>query len=839
MRRIKLFFIVVFLFLMSFSISLIDASAKGYVPDGYLEVTNNERDGMRTPGVTFCHISPHYGVDMNALREQYRNVFAPYGIRGTFEYINRLDVIFDDHVVQTYLMLRIIVEDSIVKEIHYIFDDMEYYYLPISESATEEYHEFTGFDFNEYYGEKVDCCVVGKQSDASGLTIYGSGNKRSFEAILPLLYTDMIFVNYDIDKTNNTVTIDYNNPISREEIAKKVGVTADYIEYAVRVDDYEIISYTYDPDNVSPNNYNIRLRGMGMYQELYIKDITVRAIDYNPIEIDNIFVKYYEPMDKFDILDKVNISIDYNDIDLKTEYFNHTGEIGGYDYSVTIGTADNGIYRKTARIVVVDDLAPEISGPDYLETNTENRLTIDDIKREFRAIDDYSNEGVYIEPEDIGDENNYYQNNYNKAGQYNVRINAYDKFGNHSYKDIVIYVSVGPNSNPSVTSSSESTTGSIPASSSYWEEYTTTSNSTTTSLPSSTSTPTVAPSTSKSSSSTQNTSNTPSATSPATSSSQTSTNYWDQFITSSTSNTTPSTSSSTSTSTPSSKPSVTSSSSTKATSSSVTPSTTTEYTGWDAVLSMRKSYDEMMSRFNKSSSTTGVEPSQSSTPSISSSSSTSTSRSIPTTTPSTSIPTTNVVPSSSKASTSTEAIPSTSKESLDIIPSKSKINIPTVVDSTTTSTFNVETSITPSTTVARPSVEESTTKSTTSSITKRNTSNEEFRLSTSVNNRLTIDNIKDSLLDSDIISIDEYDSVTIESSYFDTPDLGGEYLVTIKYPNGAKISYKLDVVDNNKKTTEKKDSTTLYILIGAGAVILFLIIIIVYMLRKNKNEKKA
>ena len=930
MKKFKLILIMLFVFIFSVSIMSVSTMAKNYIPDGYAERGQGHIAIRYANGRVFNHISPNYNIDMDELRDEYKHCVEEYGIKGTFEFLSPLDVLKGNKAITTYLMLRIIIEDSIVKEIHYIFDDWEYYYLPISETATGEYTEFTGLDLNEYYGEEVKCKVNRTETVCSGITIYGSGNKTSVLSLTPLCYNDMYFICYSEDKKDNAITVDANNPISREEIVSKLGITNDQ---GTPLLDYEIIDYTYDPENLTPGKYTIKVRGIGDEYDIHIKDIVVYAKDYNPIELDNIFVPYYEELSSNDILDLITIYDDYEDISIKSDYFKNTTTIGGYDYIVTIYNHDT-IYRKTSRIIVIDDIAPEINGPAYLETDTEHKLTRDMIKSHYVFTDNYTNEDMTIDFEELNNEDNIYENNFNLAGKYKIRIHAYDKFGNHGYKDIFIYVSDVVVVNPDITSSSENNT--IVASSSKTSEYvepsTTTPSTTTTTvipsttkesiLPSSTATstttskPTVAPSTttttttSKSSSVTSvltTTSVTPSITKPSTTSTSSKTSTTVQ-ASSSSKTTVPSTSatSSSKTTTPSTTPTSSKTSTTTTPKTSSTTSTTSKQTSSSITPTASSNYwDQFVTSSSKQTSTTSVPSSSSKTTTIPKTSTTTTTPKTSSVTPSTTktsnLPssttksstvtpttssnywdqfkaststksttvdtpstttqntstktsvdptvtsesqtpkttTTTVVPSTTKttiapvvpSTTMKPVIPSltsttemTSKTSLDIIPSKTKIVIPDVTLSPTVEETSNET---PNT-----SVEESTTKKTQ---VKRD---EEFKLVTSVNNKLTIDSIKDSLLDSDIITEEEYDLVTIESNYFSTPDVKGEYLVTIKYPNGAKINYVLEVMGNTNAKEEKKDDYTLIYIIAGSSVVL-LIIVVAVIIKVKKHEKKA
>ena len=113
---------------------------------------------------------------------------------------------------------------------------------------------------------------------------------------------------------------------------------------------------------------------------------------------------------------------------------------------------------------------------------------------------------------------------------------------------------------------------------------------------------------------------------------------------------------------------------------------------------------------------------------------------------------------------------------------------------------------------------------------------------TTTNNKLTLESIKNSLLDKDLIVNDQYDSVMIESDYFNNYDKVGIYDVLVTIDGGNSFNFNIEVkesvvveeVKENKKLSSKE--IIMYSVIGG---VIIIVIVIVIIIRRRKNDKKA
>ena len=391
----------------------------------------------------------HDGVEFNYLgdrsEDKYDDLLDWYGDRcynvdfdGVYIVGIEIEVYKDSELMKiTNFEAQMNIIDNELKYIDYIFDGELIYHFKIGYSnLNDEYYEFNGFDICEFYGEYVICKGIYKYYDESMLeyldpyaSVYDLGDDQ---------FSNIMFLKYEIDSTDNEITIDYENPLLLDDIIDTVGIKN---SDGNRIGKYYINESNYDVNNVSIGLYNCKVVGIDSNGDIYVKIIYIDAKRVrNPIEMDDITTMYNEVIDENYIIDNLSIDCEYSNLEIISEYFSNASICGVYPYSVTIKTKEEQIFTASKNIYVVDKIPPIIVGYDTLQTDTENVLSYDDILSRYEVNDEYSNDGIRIGIKECNSDDSYYVNNYNVSGIYKIRIEAYDQFNNYSYKDIKLYV---------------------------------------------------------------------------------------------------------------------------------------------------------------------------------------------------------------------------------------------------------------------------------------------------------------------------------------------------------------------------------------------------------------
>lgn len=847
MKKKKCLILMFLLGILVFSLGIFipKVSAKNLVPSDYCNHEEYVNNYSFQKNRVFNHISPYQEgiLDQEFVRGRLRTTFDDFNfsIYGTYivDSLIRIERKSGERFGVSLRAVVNIVENKIV-DIEYQYDYETFYRYVVREDLEPEYTPFEGFDLCNYYGEEVTGTILQITYDSGGVRTNPSGRADEADTCSSYLFMNMIFVDYSLITNNNYIEIDYRNPISESKIIDTLGMKTDDGKILYN---YEKIGSNYNENNLSEKSYIISLRALDD-KKIYIKNIIVNARDYNPIRNNTIITTYYRYLTRDNIIDMSYIDIAYKDITFETNYLDTPNICGEYYFKIEIITNDNNIYKRTGKIIVNDDVSPTIIGPDVLETDTEHRMTYQEILSHYRCYDEYSNEGSSLDIAETNSPDKYYNNNYNLAGDYGIQIIASDQYDNVNTKNITLHVYNYYHNDPVISSSSELSSSSIPSSSSSSIDIPSTSTmnpTTTTNLdPSISSTKSeYVPSTS---------SVIPSTTSevePTFSSDIISTNEESIIPSTTTSSTNPTSSSS-------DIPSIASES------QSIIPSTT----------SSSETIPSKSSTINNPTSSTWtpvIVPPTTTKPIESTTSSVAPTESKETTTPKTStwipidygntttkldIPTT-AIPSESEGSTIPKTstwIPidygksSTTKIEIPSIQStqaKESTWVPIEYNPTTTkpnesqisssdTNINIPTTINTSNTLDISSI---------SSITSVSTSidNKSYAITTTTSKKLSIDNIKKDLLINGLITDDEYDSIEIETNYFETPNKEGNYTITVFHSNGNKDSYILKVV-NEKKALG--NNIFIYMIIASGIVLVILIVIlIVVIIRRRKHEK--
>ena len=115
-------------------------------------------------------------------------------------------------------------------------------------------------------------------------------------------------------------------------------------------------------------------------------------------------------------------------------------------------------------------------------------------------------------------------------------------------------------------------------------------------------------------------------------------------------------------------------------------------------------------------------------------------------------------------------------------------------------------------------------------------------INTDTNTSLTMNNIKTNLLNSGLISDDEYETVVVTSDYFDNTDSAGYYVVMVKHNDGRLDSFIINVKESSNNTETKAEQPNnniiIYIIIG-GLVLSVVIVLIIFIVikRGRKHEE--
>ncbi len=805
-------------------------------------------------GRKFNHISP-CSYEANTIEDtigNLRTIYDGYDIHGTYIYectlrIQKASDTQGLNLISELLTISVNINYySKIEDITYAFGDNIFYRFVISEELQDEYVPFEGFDLCNIYGEEVTATIAYVDTYTTGINKAARNIANRCNYYLKI---NMMFISYTLVTNDNTINIDCNNPATEAEIVGTIGFT---LPNGTVLSNYEVIGSNYNSNEVYAKNYIISVRALDSDNKIYVKNIIVNASEYNPIRNNTIMTTYYNRQTRDNLIQALGIECGYKYIEFNTDYTDNYNICGEYSFSIKIITNDNDIYKRTGKIIVYDNVGPVIMGNKDLYTDTEHRLSYKEILSNYTAVDEYSNTGIVLDVIEKNAPDNLYINNYNKADNYNMNIEASDQYGNVSTLPIVLHVSQYQHYEPVVTSSSrEVSSSSSSSSSSSTSIPSSSSSSSSTSAPSSNSQSFPGISTSYIPEISSSSENIPSSSAlPSTTSSS--------EITSSSSNipsssATPSTSvwvpviidePSTTTTTPTIAPSTTTSVETS-TSSNTIPSTS----AWIPI------------EFGTSSS--NIAPSTTSTtekPKESSSTTPQTTTWIPiefgtsskpttttTTTPST---TTMIEPSR----TSTETSRTSVWMPVDLGTSTTQAQNPT-----TNPTTNEEPSVIPSTRVEESStiptteisVEESTIPSTEITTEPTNpidnsskisqtisSTSKSYIISTDTNTTLTIEDIKRKLLNIGLISEEEYSSVVIESNYFEKAGSEGYYIINIKHSDGSVDTCAIKV-QAAEVDSSNNNMIIIFSIIGSVSIILFASIIIFLVRKRGKNNEKA
>jgi len=205
--------------------------------------------------------------------------------------------------------------------------------------------------------------------------------------------------------------------------------------------DLNVVENTYDSSDKLPGNYEITFLALSnglkkkLHLEVLVKDFTSPKI-YGD---DQIYVSYdntptidqiksmYTVSDNVDSLRSSDIYVYNNDY--------QDGASPGI-YQVKLGVKDNAGNEtyKTIQVLVMDDEAPSISGPEHMTIYTSDEPFTDSyILSHFKVHDNYD-KNLQLEI----DENEYQQNQ--TAGIYKMRLKAVDSSNNNVYFDLYIHV---------------------------------------------------------------------------------------------------------------------------------------------------------------------------------------------------------------------------------------------------------------------------------------------------------------------------------------------------------------------------------------------------------------
>ena len=408
------------------------------VDDDYKEFYYDDKKLYFHDNIEFNYICDRSSNEYYNLRYWYLYNVYDLELEGYFISGMQLEVYNNDGLMKkTSFEIHSNIYEGCVTSIDYVFDGELIYHFKIDDrNLDDDYYEFDGFDICEFYGEYVICKGLYRYYDESELEFL---NPYASTYQLRGRDTDnILFLKYEIDAKDNEIVIDYENPLSLTDIVDSVGIKNKNDE---RIGNYDILASNYDENDVEIGLYNIKIRGIDTNGDIYIKTIYVDSKRIkNPIHISDVKTMYNEIIDENYLISKAVIDCEYSELTIESEYFNNSNICDEYQYSITIKTVEGQYFTSVANIIVLDTIQPIITGPDTIQTDTENVLSYDEILSRYVVTDEYDNSSLKVELKETNNEDSYYINNYNVSGIYKFRVLAYDKYNNCGVKDIKLYV---------------------------------------------------------------------------------------------------------------------------------------------------------------------------------------------------------------------------------------------------------------------------------------------------------------------------------------------------------------------------------------------------------------
>ena len=458
MKRIKVIILGV-LMVISFSFVWNNINASNVYPNDYYdnhsEVVKSYSDGVKFNYIIFKDDEAYYEAE-----EKLYDFMSGYYAEGVYDYVTYLDITTSaGRKLEGELHTKFRFKNSYVLYVDYYFNDYLYYHRNISDDG--DYKEFTYYDICDYYGEYVVAEINGYYEDDEELDY--ESNFISYYMNNHYQFMDMGYCLYYMDNTNDEINIDFENPLDIEDIIDRVGIRN---KNGVRLGDYELVSTDYDSNNVDVGVYNAKIYGIDKDHNIYFKNIHIVSSRLtNPIHLENLRVRYNEVLTRSDIIDSVSFDCEYSDLICRSDYFGNEGKCGDYEYSISIVADGNVNYLKSDIITVYDDIPPKVSGPAWVDTDTENRITYDELLEKCVVYDEYSDEGLIIDIKELNSEDNLYINNYNLSGRYKFSVIGIDQYENMSHYDFNLYVSKASDnsSNTSASTDDNKTTNITPS----------------------------------------------------------------------------------------------------------------------------------------------------------------------------------------------------------------------------------------------------------------------------------------------------------------------------------------------------------------------------------------
>jgi len=323
-------------------------------------------------------------------------------------------------------------ENEIIYE--FTVDNFDITFTVINEiDICEKYGEYS----DEFYLEKNK--TIEYEIDCNN--IYDDLIKEiGFSSIYSILYKEnQKYLNEDV-----FIFTSVGSPYLLEDIEKIIKITD---QTDGKIDDFIIDCCTYnldDDDKIPVGNYKFRIVARDTNGNISFQWVNVSVVDNIApyIEMNNLKLKYYETLTEEELLQMAEIhdETELTSVTIDCERYLVDSKTRPDIYFVSITAKDswNNENKKIFEIDVIDDVAPVIVKNNCVISFPYTKLTDDEIKSLITATDEIDgkiiNDSItYVDLDD-------YENNYNRIGQYRIKLTAKDCSDNEASATVTIFV---------------------------------------------------------------------------------------------------------------------------------------------------------------------------------------------------------------------------------------------------------------------------------------------------------------------------------------------------------------------------------------------------------------
>ncbi len=307
-----------------------------------------------------------------------------------------------------------------------------------------EYHpidEFKKMDNYCFLDDNLDVVFdfnPGHEDEISELS-----RERLDEVSFSFLMGGMVKYNTVYDGKDVHMAVEADNAMPSEELLKNISIVDDT---EGKISDYMILSTNYNPINrkCPIGVYDMRILAKDSKGNAVIQDIIINVVDGKgpTIKVNYISVDYNVTLNETGVLKEITVTdTTPGDVQIKVDlstYELNKNIIGDYPFNITAIDKYGNTTTKTDYIHVVDKTAPVIIAKDIVVNHPYALMGEDEIKSKLKIKDEIDGTvpNSSIEIVDIDG----YKDNYNKLGQYRMKVIAKDTKNNKAEANFMIII---------------------------------------------------------------------------------------------------------------------------------------------------------------------------------------------------------------------------------------------------------------------------------------------------------------------------------------------------------------------------------------------------------------